>query len=262
MPIASTLIRRFAVHATIAVAPEQSAYLGTGTHTVIANGITPPPAVGAGAGEAAGAGAGADAVTDPDASSGAPPFVYIGRLEPRKDVATLLRAVSALRHLPREGSRAVLPRVVPPVVIAGDGPSRATLEQLCDRLGLQHVQFVGAVSDADKWSLLRSARCVIAPAHSGESFGIVLLEAMAAGALPIAADNPGYRHVLHDGGDSLLYAAGDHRALAEQLARVLDAPEWCDRMQTWCAQHWPRFQWEHIARHVEVVYRQAMAQAS
>jgi phosphatidylinositol alpha-mannosyltransferase len=251
MPMASAVIRRLAVHATIAVAPEVSAYLGAGTHTVIANGITPP----------------ADWSDDhdrwpsaalpevrPEAGPDAAPFVYVGRLEPRKDVATLLRAMALLQQ--RHG-----PHAPPPVVIAGDGPSRPALEQLRDALGLHHVHFVGAVSDAHKWALLRSARCLIAPSRSGESFGIVLLEAMAAGTVPIAADNPGYRHVLHDGGTSLLFAAGDHAALASQLARVLDAPTWYDGMRAWCAQRWPYFQWERIAERVEAVYAQALVAA-
>jgi phosphatidylinositol alpha-mannosyltransferase len=243
MPVASAVIRRLAVHATIAVSPEISAYLGAGTHTVIPNGITPP------------ANRSDDHGTPPSAACAeAAPFVYLGRLEPRKDVATLLRAVAVLQQ--RDGRR-----VPPPVVIAGDGPSRPALEQLRDALGVHHVRFIGAASDADKWALLRSARCLIAPARSGESFGIVLLEAMAAGTVPIAADNPGYRHVLRDGGDSLLFAAGDHLALASQLERVLDAPDWFDGMQAWCTQRWPHFQWDHVAAQVEAVYAQALVAA-
>ena len=251
MPVASAVIRRLAVHATIAVAPEISAYLGVGTHTVIPNGIAPPDS-------------GSDKygalprVAMPDAAlearPEAAPFVYVGRLEARKDVATLLRAVALMQQ--RHG-----PRAPTPVVIAGDGPSRPALEQLRDALGLHHVRFIGAVSDADKWALLRSARCLIAPARSGESFGIVLLEAMAAGTVPIAADNPGYRHVLHDGGTSLLFAAGDHAALASQLERVLDASAWYDDMRAWCAQRWPHFQWDRIAEQVEAVYAQALVAA-
>ena len=251
MPVASAVIRRLAVHATIAVAPELSAYLGAGTHTVIANGIAPPASGNDDHGTLRSAALpDAESEATPDAA----PFVYVGRLEPRKDVATLLRAVALLQQ--RHG-----PHAPPPVVIAGDGPSRPALEQLRDALGLHHVRFVGAVSDADKWALLRSARCLIAPARSGESFGIVLLEAMAAGTVPIAADNPGYRHVLHDGGTSLLFTAGDHAALASQLERVLDAPAWYDGMRAWCAQRWPHFQWERIAEQVEAVYAQALVAA-
>jgi phosphatidylinositol alpha-mannosyltransferase len=251
MPMASAVIRRLAVHATIAVSPEISAYLGDGTHTVIANGIAPPDNGSDDDGRRPQA---ASPEGWPEAVPDAAPFVYIGRLEPRKDVATMLRAVALLQQRSR-------PHAPPPVVIVGDGPSRPALEQLRDALGLHHVRFIGAVSDTDKWALLRSARCLIAPARSGESFGIVLLEAMAAGTVPIAADNPGYRHVLHDGGTSLLFAAGDHAALASQLERVLEAPAWYDGMRAWCAQRWTHFQWDRIAEQVEAVYAQALVAA-
>jgi len=236
MPVASALIRRSLLHATIAVSPAVSAHLGHGTHDVIPNGIAAPPAT---------------TVRSTDALVQATaPVVYVGRLEPRKDVAALLRAM------------ALLGAAAPPLLVAGEGPCRPALERLRDTLQLTQVRFLGAVSEQEKWTLMRQSRCLVAPSRSGESFGIVLLEAMVAGVLPIAADNPGYRDVLARGGESLLFAAGDAAALAARLQRVQQDITWREEMQAWAAERWPHYQWTSIALRVLETYRLAMARAA
>ncbi len=236
MPVASALIRRSLLHATIAVSPAVSAHLGRGTHHVIPNGVAPPH----------------DKTLRLTAARFSPtaPVLYVGRLEPRKDVATLLQALSLL------GAAA------PPLLVAGEGPSRAALEALRDTLHLARVHFLGEVSEQEKWTLMRESQCVVAPSRSGESFGIVLLEAMVAGVLPIAADNPGYRGVLASGGESLQFAAGDAAALAARLQRVQHDAMWRTDMQEWAARRWPLFQWASIATRVLETYRLAMARAA
>jgi phosphatidylinositol alpha-mannosyltransferase len=114
----------------------------------------------------------------------------LGRLVERKGAASLLKAVAVLAHNLQESDWRLL--------IAGDGPQRAKLEQQAVKLGIGgHTTFLGRIDEADKADVLASADLAIFPALSGESFGIVLIEAMAAGAgVVVGGDNPGYRSVL------------------------------------------------------------------
>jgi phosphatidyl-myo-inositol alpha-mannosyltransferase len=139
--------------------------------------------------------------------------VFVGRLVPRKGVEHLLLALSVLAG-PRR-------RQCPRVAILGDGPLRKRLEQRATRLGLSdRVTFYGAVSDAQKASMLRRAQVACFPSVYGESFGVVVLEALAAGSqVVLAGDNPGYRELL---GESIaLVDPQDPEAFAERLALLL-----------------------------------------
>lgn len=246
MPVGATLLRTLLLDATIGVSPTVSAYLGTNTHVLIPNGIGEP----AGSVSTDAVGVPAYASTE-DAAQDVAPIVYLGRLEARKDVGTLLEAMARLTS--------ELGDSAPPLVIAGDGPLRGPLEMQARRLGLSRVAFPGAIGDAEKWALLSTAQCVVAPSRSGESFGIVLLEAMRAGSIPVAADNPGYRHVLAEEGASLLFAAGDVAALTRQLLRVTRDATWREAMRRWGMQRWPRFAWSRVAEDVERVYLDAIS---
>lgn len=139
-------------------------------------------------------------------------IVFLGRLVPRKGVACLLDAVAQLRASGIE----------PNVVIAGDGPLRARLERRRDALRLRDlVEFRGAIEPHERAPLFASADIACFPASYGESFGIVLVEAMTAGAGAVVASRiPGYAEVLANDGD-VLAPAGDATALAERLATLL-----------------------------------------
>ncbi|MDQ8168851.1 MAG: glycosyltransferase family 4 protein [Gemmatimonadota bacterium] len=236
MPPAAALLRHLLLHATIGVSPAVSAYLGAGTHHVIPNGVGDAPVH--------------DTQTVHGTASSVAPVLYLGRLDARKDVGTLLDAMA--------GVATQLGDATPPLVIAGDGPLRPTLEAHAARVGLTRVTFLGDVPDAQKWQLLATARCVVAPSRAGESFGIVLLEAMRAGTLPLAADNPGYRHVLDGDGRALCFPAGRADALAALVVRALTDTAWRGAMQRWAAKRWPRFAWSQVAAEVERVYHDAL----
>ena len=210
-------IRRVALRKVIAVSPSVSRYLLPGLHEIIPNGITvPTPLPGEGERRA---------------------VLYLGRLEPRKDIATLLRAVAQLRD-----NR-------PPVWIAGDGPLRSDLERQARELGVA-VQFFGEVTEGEKWALLRRARMVVAPSTGGESFGIVLVEAMAAGAPPIGADNPGYHDLLIERGDDLLFPPGDAAALAARIRELANNDARLRNLRQWGEVYWQQFDWSRLATHV------------
>ena len=219
-------IRRVALRRVIAVSPTVSRYLLPGRHEIIPNGIAVPASL--------------------PAEGERRALLYVGRLEPRKDVGTLLRAV------------ALLGPDAPPLWIAGDGPLRGELRYQAQSLGVT-PQFFGEVSEAEKWSLLRRARAVVAPSTGGESFGIVLLEAMAAGAVPLAADNPGYHDLLIERGDDLLFPVADAPALAEKIRELSANDARLRNLRAWGDALWPRFEWSRVATQVERVYREAVS---
>ncbi|MBV8981307.1 MAG: glycosyltransferase family 4 protein [Acidimicrobiia bacterium] len=139
----------------------------------------------------------------------APTIFFVGRHEPRKGLAVLL---DALPHLPSDIS----------VWVGGDGPET---EALMERAGDDpRVEWLGRLDDEQVARRLRGADVFCAPSLHGESFGVVLLEAMAAQTPIVASDLPGYRNVARAGQDALLVPPGDSCALARALLDVLERP--------------------------------------
>jgi phosphatidylinositol alpha-mannosyltransferase len=137
-------------------------------------------------------------------------ILCLGRMEPRKGLLSLLEAY---RGLAAERSDLRL-------LLAGDGPQRAELEAFVRRYALPAVEFLGRISEADKPRWYATADLVGAPALHGESFGIVVAEAMASGKPVTAAANDGYRQLLTGMGADLLFPPGDAAALRDRLARL------------------------------------------
>ena len=137
--------------------------------------------------------------------NGSVPLVaFVGRHEERKGARLLIQAVRRLEVPMR-------------VVVAGAGPETDSLRRLA--AGDGRVAFPGRISDDEVADLLASADVFVAPAIGGESFGVVLLEAMAAGTAVVAADLPGY--VLAAAGAARVFEAGDADRLATALGDVL-----------------------------------------
>lgn len=135
-------------------------------------------------------------------------IVFLGRLVPRKGCMELLRALQSVRY--RE------------VLIAGDGPERGKLQQYVESNNLDRVAFLGHVSEAEKPSLLASADIAVFPSLGGESFGIVLIEAMAAGAgVVLGGNNPGYQSVLSPW-PKVLFDPRDTKAFSALLQKFLE----------------------------------------
>jgi phosphatidylinositol alpha-mannosyltransferase len=135
-----------------------------------------------------------------------PTILFCGRHEPRKGLALLLEA---LQSLPSDVT----------VWVASDGPETERLQAAY--AGDRRIVWLGRISDEDKMARLRGADVFCAPALMGESFGVVLLEAMAAGTAVVASDLDGYRNVATHGEDALLATVGDASALADALATAL-----------------------------------------
>jgi len=134
-----------------------------------------------------------------------PAILFIGRHEPRKGLSVLLDAFDGLE---REAA----------LWVAGDGPETEALRAR----GLRDVEWLGRIPDGEKARRLRGATIYCAPSLRGESFGMVLLEAMAAAVPAIASDIPGYCSVARPDREAVIVAPGDATAWRTALRRLLD----------------------------------------
>jgi phosphatidylinositol alpha-mannosyltransferase len=179
-----------------------------------------------------------------------PTVLFVGRLEPRKGLAYLVRAF--LRLKPR------YPRLRLLVVGRDDKHQQdKAMEMVPPRLRPDLV-FVGSVPQADLPSYYASADVFCAPSLGGESFGIVLAEAMAVGLPVVCSDIGGYRDVVRDGSQGLLVPPRDPEALAEALAGLLDNPARLAAMGQAAAVAARRYAWEVVAAEVAEVYQGAL----
>lgn len=141
-----------------------------------------------------------------------PTLLFVGRLERRKGLEVLVRAFTRLKAK-RPDLR---------LHVVGDGAERTRCEALLPATLRADVVFHGRVDHDALPRFYRSCDLYVSPALGGESFGIVLLEAMAAGAPIVASDLPGYRSVARDGGQGRLVPPGEPAALAEAIDALLD----------------------------------------
>jgi phosphatidylinositol alpha-mannosyltransferase len=173
---------------------------------------------------------------------------FLGRFtEPRKGFPVLLEAFARLAP-GRPGLR---------LLVAGPGEPAEVLEGLPPAVA-GRITFLGLVSEADKARMLHSVSVYVAPNTGGESFGMVLTEALAAGAPVVASDIEAFRHVLDQGQAGLLVPVGDASALATALDRLLDDPEERDRLAEHGRQVVAQYDWSVIARRVLEVYAVAV----
>jgi phosphatidyl-myo-inositol alpha-mannosyltransferase len=169
--------------------------------------------------------------------------LFLGRYdEPRKGMAVLLDALPGLvEHFP--GVQ---------VLIVGRGDE----DELRSKAGglAGHLRFLGQVDDAAKASALRSADVYCAPNTGGESFGIVLVEAMAAGTPVVASDLHAFRRVLRDGDAGRLVPVEDGAALAAGLVAVLEDNQLAKRYVAAGADAVRRYDWSVVANQIMRVY--------
>jgi phosphatidylinositol alpha-mannosyltransferase len=175
--------------------------------------------------------------------------LFLGRIEQRKGLKFLLRA------LPRIRERFPNTRFI----IGGDGPLRADYERWVQRKGWPDVVFLGRVPAEDLPSLYASAQVFCAPSTGGESLGVVLLEAMAAGRPVVASDIPGYRSVIQDSVDGLLVPPGDAEHLAETVCRLLADEHTRMRLGHAARARAEEFSWAQVSRQVESYYLELLA---
>jgi len=172
---------------------------------------------------------------------------FVGRHEPRKGLAVLLEA---LNRLPSDLR----------VWVGGDGPETEALkEQWGDD---PRVEWLGRLDDDQVASRLRGADVFCAPSLHGESFGVVLLEAMAAQTPIVASDLPGYRNVARAGHDALLVSPGDAGALAAALIDVLEHPTLAESLVASGESRAAKFSMDLLAERYLDLYERALTTVS
>lgn len=173
-----------------------------------------------------------------------PTLAFVGRLdEPRKGLQVLAAALPAVLA-ERPGTR---------VLVLGRGDGEDALAALGPRAGA--VELLGPLDDAAKASLLRSVDAYVAPHTGGESFGIVLVEAMSAGAPVVASGLGAFRRVLDEGRLGVLVPTGDHAALARAVLDLLADPERAAGLARRASVAVRRYDWSRVAAQVLDVYR-------
>ncbi|MGR6963726.1 glycosyltransferase family 4 protein [Geodermatophilus sp. URMC 61] len=173
-----------------------------------------------------------------------PTIGFLGRYdEPRKGLPVLLEA---LRSVVRRHPGAQL-------LIAGRGDPAAVRELLGEDLA-PHVSLLGELTEAEKAAFLRSVDVYCAPNLLGESFGIVLIEALAAGAPVVASDLDAFAAVLEDGAAGVLVRRGDARDLARALSDLLADPGRRARLSETGRRVAAEYDWSAVARRVLAVY--------
>jgi phosphatidylinositol alpha-mannosyltransferase len=146
-------------------------------------------------------------------------------------------------------------------VICGDGPRRRAPETLPPSIR-RRVLMLGDVPDAQLPSVYAAADLFVAPATGQESFGVVLLEAMAAGTPIVATDIEGYREVVGDGAYALLVRPGDPQALAHGIGRLLESPLLARHLASAGRRRVQRFSWRFVTDEVERTYDHVLEDAA
>lgn len=173
-------------------------------------------------------------------------ILFVGRPEERKGLPILLTAFNALvEHVPSR------------LTVIG-AEREDVLRYLADPEMLRWIDIRGRVSGEDLWAELHGADVLCAPSLSGESFGMVLTEAFAAGTPVIASAIAGYSDVVSDGVDGLLVPPGDPQRLAEELQRIHHEPERLREMGEAARRSAQRYAWPRVADQVTAVYERAL----
>jgi len=175
-------------------------------------------------------------------------LLFVGRLDERKGFPIAIAAFVLL----------AADRPDLHLVVVGDGPERDTVDRLPTLLRAR-VTMLGAVANEELPPIHAACDLYLGPATGGESFGIVLVEAMAAGLPVVASDAPGYDEVVTDETQGLLVPPRDPAALAAAASRVLDDVDLAKRLRTAGADRARGFDWSTTVGRIEEAYRDALA---
>jgi phosphatidyl-myo-inositol alpha-mannosyltransferase len=171
-------------------------------------------------------------------------ILFVGRFEPRKGLIELLKAY---RILKKAGCDCRL-------LVVGTGPLAREARGYIATRRLKDVELLGRVSDEEKAQLFRTADVYVSPATGGESFGIVLLEAMASGTPIVASDIHGYKGVVRRDREALLVPPREPKAIAGGIARLLRDDELRASMAQAGRERAEEFSWPRVTAKVDDFY--------
>jgi len=175
---------------------------------------------------------------------------YIGRLERRKGVKYLLQAFQLLEQ--------DNPNIH--LLIAGNGPDREKLELLAEDLKLKNVEFLGYIEEDQKLKLMAEADLFVSPAIYGESFGIVLLEALATGTVTVAGNNSGYRDVMQGPGAISIVNTQDIEEFARRMDMLLHEEALRTLWREWAQDYVKQFSYARVVDEYEALYKRVLKQ--
>jgi phosphatidylinositol alpha-mannosyltransferase len=174
---------------------------------------------------------------------------FIGRFEePRKGLQVLIDSLP------------IVARFIPNVkyLIAGPGESKDFLKEIDPQLR-NRIKFVGRLSDEEKESFLKSVKIYVAPNTGGESFGIILTEALSAGTAVVASDIPAFTAVLENGEAGALFTNEDSKDLAKILISLLKDDEKRNLLASNGKLSAQKYDWQVVAEQIESIYEMAIA---
>jgi phosphatidylinositol alpha-mannosyltransferase len=173
-------------------------------------------------------------------------ILFVGRLEERKGLIHLLKAYNRLRKR----------KVDARLLVCGAGPKLREYKRFVGLRGIRDVEFLGRVSDEEKVRYFASADIFCAPNTGQESFGIVLLEAMAAGVPIVASDIHGFKRVVERNVQGILVEPKNHRALAAALYKLAREPDLRHEMGDAGRARAPEFSWDRVTERIVDCYYQ------
>ncbi len=176
-------------------------------------------------------------------------ILFVGRLDPRKGLHHLIAAMPQV--IERTSGRARL-------LIVGNSYLRSRLEASVPAALRASIRFLGHVPSADLPRWYATGDIFVSPASGNESFGIVLLEAMAAGRPVVASDIPGYRSVIQPGENAEAFPPGDVASLARALVRLIEDPARRAELALRGRARALEFAWPRVTDRIEAVYRETL----
>ena len=190
----------------------------------------------------------------PEFNDGRPNLLFVGRIDARKGFRHLIRAYPHIKQR--------FPEARLLVVGAYQAEEVASFERYARRYGLDDIHFIGIVSGEELPRYYRTATVFSAPSTGSESFGIILLEAMAAGAPIVASRIAGYASVLTHEEQGLLVEPGNEMAIAEAITSLLGNPQLRASMAMKGQQTAQQYDWKVVAPRILDYYRELIAERS
>jgi phosphatidylinositol alpha-mannosyltransferase len=175
-----------------------------------------------------------------------PKLLFVGRLDERKGFRVAVETFGRLAA-DRPDLR---------LVVVGDGPERSVADRL-PAAARERIAFLGSMPNEDLPPIHAACDVFVAPNLGGESFGIVLVEAMAAGLPVVATAIPGFLEVVRDGADGLLVPPRDAVAMADAVARILDDPPFASRLAGSGRDRARGYSWDAVLPRIEDAYARA-----